>query len=253
MSKRAWIGVMAVLVALSVGLAAGASSLFEPSNEYLRTTSSPAGVNSMYVSLWFRVANTTARHTLFVLEQSGTNQRVVLYADGLDTYDLTDRVWYFVQNSGGGVFAAGYTTNSFSADTWHHVVFGVYDYETESESEISLDGGGYKVSTYSYDNVPWFSNYYVQVGGDNREITAIPGDNNFLPSPSGEVAEVAVWSGEVYRAEQSAMRRYSPLLIRRNALVFYAPLIRERQDVISGCTLTGYNSPDVGDHPPVRR
>lgn len=253
MSIRKFLAVVLGLAVLSAAIAATASTLFEPSNEYLRTTSSPAGVSSMYVSLWFRVANTTARHTLFVLEQSGTNQRVVLYADGLDTNDLTDRVWYFVQNSGGGVFAAGYTTNSFSADTWHHVVFGVYDYDTESESEISLDGGGCSVSTYSYDNVPWFSNYYVQVGGDNREITALPGTSDYLPSPAGEIGEVAVWSGEVYPAEQSAMRRYSPLLIRRNALVFYAPLIRERQDVISGCTLTAYNSPDVGDHPPVRR
>lgn len=253
MSKRAWIGVMAVLVALSVGLAAGASSLFEPSNEYLRTTSSPAGVGPMYVSLWFRVANTTARHTLFVLEQSGTNQRVVLYADGLDTNDLTDRVWYFVQNSAGAVFAVGYTTNSFSADTWHHVVFRAYDDDTEALCEISLDGGSCAVNKTPDENVPWFSSYYVQVGGDNREIMVLPGDYDLLPSPSGSVAEVAVWSGEVSLAELSAMRRHSPLLIRRNSLLFYAPLIRERQDVISGCTLTGYNSPDVGDHPPVRR
>ena len=241
------------LAVLSVGIAATASSLFEPSNEYLRTTTSPPAIREMTVSLWFRVANTTARHTLLIIEQSGTNQRIVLYADGPDTNDLADRVWYLAQTSDGSIASTGYTTNSFQADTWHHLLFTAKDQYAYGAYDIKLDGGT-STSPDGDDNPPEYTNYSVQIGGDNRQVTQIVGDYDYLPSPSGEIAEVGIWPAVLSAADMNALTsRFSPVFVRLRALAFYAPLVRGLQELLNGCTLTAYNSPGTGEHPPIRR
>ena len=44
---------------------------------------------------------------------------------------------------------------------------------------------------------------------------------------------------------------YSPLFVRPQNLVFYAPLVREAVDIVGGVALTPTNSPTISVHPPI--
>ena len=72
---------------------------------------------------------------------------------------------------------------------------------------------------------------------------------------SGRIAEVALWSTILTVGEMEALAAgTSPLSIRPSNLAFYAPLIGNTTDVISGQTLSASGSPTADpDHPPVMR
>ncbi len=68
----------------------------------------------------------------------------------------------------------------------------------------------------------------------------------------GNMAEVAVWSVQLTDAEQAILGAgYSPLLVRPESILFYAPLIRADQDLVGGLALTATNAPTVESHPRV--
>jgi len=65
----------------------------------------------------------------------------------------------------------------------------------------------------------------------------------------GDIAEVAMWNRVLTAAEFAILKLYSPMVIPRG-LIFYAPIIRDTHDVISGHigTVTGAS---VAVHPPL--
>lgn len=69
----------------------------------------------------------------------------------------------------------------------------------------------------------------------------------------GRVAEVGIWDVALDDDEIAALASgFSPLFIRPQSLVYYAPLIRdEDEDRVGGLSLTATNTPTVGTHPRV--
>lgn len=66
----------------------------------------------------------------------------------------------------------------------------------------------------------------------------------------GAGAEAAIWSVALTAAEIASLAKgFSPRRIRPQSLVFYAPLIRNLQDVRRGLALTPVNGPTVVAHP----
>lgn len=68
----------------------------------------------------------------------------------------------------------------------------------------------------------------------------------------GRICEVAFWSVALNADEAGSLSKgFKPTRIRPQSLVFYAPLVRNLQDVKGGLTLTNNNSATVADHPRV--
>lgn len=69
----------------------------------------------------------------------------------------------------------------------------------------------------------------------------------------GQSAEVAVWNAALTTPEIASLQKgFSPRRIRPQSLVFYAPLLRNVQELRQGFTLTpGGTTPTVATHPRV--
>jgi hypothetical protein len=83
--------------------------------------------------------------------------------------------------------------------------------------------------------------------GLNR-TTIIPTSTN---AATLDGADVAIWNVVLNIEEiESLAKGFKPHRIRPQSLVFYAPLVRELQDIKGGVTITN-NGPTVTDHPRV--
>jgi hypothetical protein len=72
---------------------------------------------------------------------------------------------------------------------------------------------------------------------------------NYWP---GDIAEVALWSTDLTDLEvESYLIGFSPRRIRPQSLVFYAPMIRNLQDLRGALTITNNKSATVAAHPRV--
>jgi len=80
------------------------------------------------------------------------------------------------------------------------------------------------------------------------EIAGFRGGNTL----SGQIAEAAVWSAALTAAEIASLSKgFSPRRIRPQSIVFYAPLIRNLQDLRGALSITNNNTATVAVHPRV--
>ena len=69
---------------------------------------------------------------------------------------------------------------------------------------------------------------------------------------NGRVAEVGIWNAALTAAEIASLAKgMTPDKIRPQNLVFYAPLVRNLQDVKGGLAITNNNGATVANHPRV--
>jgi hypothetical protein len=158
---------------------------------------------------------------------------------------------YFVLMARGGVggdpvgcltedgiaFAAAATSSGYSANTWHHAA-AVFD--AVDSRAVFIDGGGKGTNATS-----------VTPASLDQTAIGVQLGIGVSGGTSGRVAEVGIWDVALTDAEVAVLAAgYSPLLVRPQNLVFYAPLVREILDVVGGVSLTNTGS-TVGDHPRV--
>ena len=69
---------------------------------------------------------------------------------------------------------------------------------------------------------------------------------------NGDLAEVGIWNAALTAAEIASLAKGMTCdKVRPQSLVFYAPLIRNLQDVRGGLTITNHNTATVANHPRV--
>lgn len=131
------------------------------------------------------------------------------------------------------------TTTAFSVVVYSHAAA---TFETTSRRSAFINGGSKGTNTT------------LLALATNLNTSAI----GFIPSSTpvsffpGNVAEIAVWNVTLTDDEIASLAKgFSPRRIRPQSLVFYAPLIREIQDLRKGLALTAVNSPTVSAHPRV--
>ena len=210
-----------------------------PSHSYLRTANAPAFPDELAISLWFKAADVTNHHTLLRVEYDDPdNNRIMIQARG----DVSGDPVRFVSQNENTQYSVDSTT-SYTANVWQHVL--VATGLSAGNMWISLNGAA------------WVSKGSVKPPNGDPSYIQISGDNVFIPSIIGSIAEVAMWKALDPYVEFDPQDRgkpltqgFSPMLIHRKP-VFYAPLIRELQDLVGGNHLTAYNSPAVSEHPPV--
>jgi hypothetical protein len=68
----------------------------------------------------------------------------------------------------------------------------------------------------------------------------------------GQIAEVGIWNAALTADEIASLADGMTCdKVRPQSLVFYAPLVRELQDVKGGLTITNNNTATVANHPRV--
>ncbi len=143
----------------------------------------------------------------------------------------------FAVDAGGQSIATG--TTSFVADTWYHIV-GTYD---GSDIRVYFDG-------VEEDSVARAGNFAstiapVRIGaGSGGAGTEQPFD--------GEIGHCAIWDVGISAGEiESLANGFSPLQVRPDNLLFYAPLngLTPEYDAVGGLSLT-VNGPVASEEPP---
>jgi hypothetical protein len=148
---------------------------------------------------------------------------------------------FIISNNGlsaGGQFATGATV---VGTDWRHTA-GVFTPSTKLET--FLDGASDGVNTTSIHSSIYSGSAPLWIG----LITNLSDIFSF----DGLIAEAAVYSTNLTADEiKSLAAGVTCDKVRPQSLVFYAPLIRDLQDVRGGLAITNNNSATVADHPRV--
>ncbi len=205
------------------------------SSQYLEnTTAAYSGNGPASLACWFKASAATTTQALMALSTSGGVGRHVLFAAGGSPgapLSLST-----VNDGGGTVSGACNTTTGYSAGTWFHaagVLVQSYD------RRVYINGGS--VGTDSTDVGPITP---------NRTSIAARYNNTVGAFFDGSIADAAIWDAGLTAAEVGELAAgYSPLFVRPQSLVFYAPLVRGLQEPVGSLGLTNVNTATVAPHP----
>jgi hypothetical protein len=148
---------------------------------------------------------------------------------------------FFVISSDGGFTAANQITGSDLGSNSRHVSA---TFTPSTRQELFVDGSSVAVKTSGVVS-SLFSGAAALLIGRQGDITT-------NPTWDGDIAEPAIWNAALTAAEIASLAKgMTPDKIRPQNLVFYAPLVRNLQDVRGGLTITNNNGATVANHPRV--
>lgn len=209
-------------------------------SEHLLTTSSPVTGVQLSISAWaFKTDATDGTHIVTITDASAGNQYFSLFMENTSGGNNI----LAVTRSGGSVNSQ--TTDSYSLNTWHQC--GAV-YSAINNRVAYLDGVAATANTTSR----------TPTGIDRIGIGVLAISS--LPQPShmtGRLAEVGIWSTALTTADMVSLSLgVSPILVRRDALVFYDPMIRgvdadgegNSRDIVGGLTSTETGTITVEPH-----
>jgi len=197
------------------------------SNQYL-TCAAPVTGNPMTMAAWFRPDNVTGNKTILTLGTGDNAQRYWLYNSGTTiVYEARDSV-SFSQIS---------IASNVQANTWHHAC----------AVEIAVAGrriygnGTLGSTSSAVRNPTSVDEFYIGIDRLN---------SGFQLPMTGQIAEVGVWNTALTIDDvRSLSQGIACRLVRPQNLVFYAPLIRDLNDLARGVALTNGNGATVQIHP----
>ena len=206
-----------------------AYNLVRTSSQYL-TAASPSSLapEPLTLACWFYPNTFTNQGVLLSVQNGANNHRHVLFANaaGINVQLFSGGV-----GSGSANSTAGYVESQ-----WQHAC-GVCTSTTSRT--IYLDGGSDATNTTSA---------VLTLGNPTFSIGARLAGIFF----DGRIADVGVWNAALTADEVASLAKGMTCnLVRPESLVFYAPLIRNLQDVRRGLAITNNNSATVADHPRV--
>jgi hypothetical protein len=204
------------------------------SNQYFNTATAPASAEPLTIACWFYANNTTADHTLVSINGTSTLSYFQLQAAGSISGDPVRAVTF--AGSGGANVAA--STSGFSASTWTHAA-GVFTSTSSRTVYLNGTAGNQNTGVSSIPNIVRLS---IGVISWNTPV-------NYL---NGRIAEVGVWNVALTAEEIASLADGMTCdKVCPQSLVFYAPLVRNLQDVKGGLTITNNNTATVANHPRV--
>lgn len=179
------------------------------------------------MACWFNVDEVGINQVLFSIADTATNSHH--HHMRVSSGDVLAVASADVIQGGDAITSTGITVN-----TWYH---GCGVWTASDDRAAFIDGGSKGTNATSV----------TPAGLDNTAIGALV-RIGVIQLMSGRIAEAAIWNIALTDAEVAILAKgYSPLLVRPQNLVFYAPLVREIQDVVGGVALTN-NGTTVGDH-----
>lgn len=185
----------------------------------------------------------------------------------IDADALTTSDYYFTLEASGAASMILWTTSSGGRLRMLMVTSGAQLHREDNVSNI-LTGAGYQSLAMTYDGSgdgTGITLYVdeVDVGGSTGgtgetpisiDTLVICGRTAGARNLNAKMAEVALYQTELTQSQVSTLHaRYSPLSVARGSLVNYCPLIRSRQDLMTGNIGTLGSVPVVSTHPPIIR
>jgi hypothetical protein len=209
---------------------------FNGSNQRLTTGNiygnSPSEIT---MSIWGRGNGTNTNRALWT-HTSGNSLIFRFFSDSLT------RAQFYFRNSNFSDQANITRTGTLADLTWYHWCVTV----------SAADGARFYI-----DGVSAGTDATVSMANNNPTKSVIgaydaSGSGSFQQHWSGDAAEAGVWNKVLTAAEVASLADgFTCNKVRPDALVFYAPLIRELQDVKGGLTITNNNTATVANHPRV--
>ena len=200
---------------------------FNGTNQDLSTGSSPVPTRPFTMSGWF-YTGVAADMCIISNQQTSSQTDYVLRTN-------TSNKLVAVTFSGGVSNLIGVT--NYSLNSWQH---GCAVFNT-NERVLFLNGAQDATDSLS-------------TGGTTSNSIVIASRQNFgkIQFFSGRIAEVGIWNAALNAAEVASLAKGMTCdKVRPQSLVFYAPLVRDLQDVRGGLTITNNNSATVVTHPRV--
>jgi hypothetical protein len=197
---------------------------FNGTNQYLTVASALATAAPLTIAAWFRKSGTATKNGIFLRATANSNNLFGFYFGSSSSVR-----GYTSANSGQSDFAA---SGSYSTNTWSHACF----VEASATSRtIYRDGGNSATNTTSR----------TPAGINQLEIAHFSGGTTF----DGQFAEVGIWNAALTADEVASLADGITCdKVRPQSLVFYAPLVRNLQDVKGGLTITNNNTATVANH-----
>ncbi len=208
---------------------------FNGSNQYISAASALGGALPLSLALLFKPTRDTDNECLFSIASSvSVNSYVYINYNGSiagDPIRAQHRDTALVE----GIATS---TAAPSVGAWNHACA---VFAGGSSRTIYLNGGNSGNNTTSVGTV---SVNQLSIGNLNRTSPIL----HF----SGGIAEVGAWNAALTAAEIASLAAGMTCdKVRPQSLVFYAPLVRELQDVKGGLTITNNNTATVAAHPRV--
>ena len=201
------------------------------STQALSTASTPVTAAPLTLACWLRRSTFSGASSVVGLFQNAANgdgQLLTLRADtqlGAGSYDAP----FYNQSLSG---------TTVSQDVWTH---GAGVWASTTSRTVYLNGSA---GTTNTDSLTPTSLNAIGVGATIRPT--------LIEFFNGQIAEVGIWNVALTQPEIASLAKGMTCdKVRPQSLVFYAPLIRNLQDVRGGLTITNNNGATVANHPRV--
>ena len=204
------------------------------SSQYLSTNSAVVTGRPITLAAWFNRKNTTAPHSFVSVGSSSSTNFITLLA-GVGPNNFVSMVV-----NGGVNPVSSQAYSGATANTWHH---GCGTYNSSNEIRAFLNGINSGVVTAVH-------NLTTQ---DRTTIGARFGIGGAVAQfADALIADVGIWNVVLNNSEIACLAKGMTCdKVCPQNLVFYAPLVRNIQDVKGGLTITNNNAATVAAHPRV--
>lgn len=204
---------------------------FDGTDDYIEAASAVVSGVPLTLACWFNSDLDTTTYTALSISNSGGSDSYELRVSGAVAGDPVQATAVAAGTAGSSSSATGFT-----AGTWHH---GAAKFPATNSRQAFIDGVGGTVGTV-----------VRSVGTlDRTNIGTAYATSARTRFFNGRVAECGIWNVGLDDAEIAALAKgYRCNMIRPLSLIFYAPLIRDVQDIMRGVSLTT-SAPIVAVHP----
>jgi hypothetical protein len=211
---------------------------FNGSNQSATSASAPATAEPLTIAAWFKSDVNNARTVIVSIADTNISAGAffALVEDGTKAGDPICATKF----SNTSDLGEAVSTTGFTVGTWHH---GCAVFTSTTSRTAYIDGGSANTNTGSRPAD-------AQVV-DKTAIGCLGRATN-VAFYNGQIAEVGIWSAALTAAEVASLADGMTCdKVRPQSLVFYAPLVRNLQDVRGGLTITNNNTATVANHPRV--
>ena len=214
-----------------------ARNFVRASNEFIELATAPVTGVPFTISAWARTDVDTGSDDYCIVQLQDQGSAANYFRLNTDDSFGAAAGEFSFSVTGGGSFTGALSSVKPTIGQWYHVCAIA---AATNDRRILVDGGNEGTNT----------NTREPTGIDSITIGR-EGDSSPSDTWSGDIGEVAVWNVALTDVEIASLAvGYSPLFIRPGNLVFYAPIVRDLLDRISGGILTTSGT-TVANHPPI--
>ena len=207
------------------------------SSQYLSASVAPVTTYPLTLAAWIYPTSTASPTAIVSIENTSTGHRFILQQNVVNGNHIQATAVDATAAAGRSV------TSGLATNAWQHAA-GTFSTNNSDNWTAYLNGSSANQSaSASETRAPSTVN--------SAKIGARTGASLGLYF-AGLIAEVGIWNVALTQPEIASLAKGMTCdKVRPQSLVFYAPLVRDLQDVRGGLTITNNNTATVANHPRV--